>query len=148
MSDSPRASSDASNSDARDPDTFGRRLRAYRDEKRMTLSELASRASLSKGYLSSLESEDQQRRPSAEVMYALAEALGVTMSDLMGRKLLPAASPEIPESLAKFARQARLSEADTKMLATIRFRGEQPRTVDRWRYIYDSIRNSEQMDSH
>ena len=148
MSDTARTPRDAHDIDASTRDTFGGRLRAYRDEKRITLSELASRAGLSKGYVSSLESEDQQRRPSAEVMYALAEALGVTMSDLMGRKLLPAAAPEVPDSLAEFARQARLSEADTKMLASIRFRGEHPRTVDRWRYIYDSIRNSEQMDTH
>jgi transcriptional regulator with XRE-family HTH domain len=126
--------------------TFGQRLRRYRTESGMSLTALAEAAGVSKGYLSSLESDEHQRRPSAEVLYALAQQLGVTMSDLMGRKLLPAASPEIPDSLAAFAEEAKLNEADTAMLASIRFRGEQPRTAERWRYIYDSIRNSTQMD--
>ena len=127
-------------------ETFGDRLRKYRQERGLSLSELASDASVSKGYLSSLENNDHDRRPSAEIMYALASALGVTMSDLMGRKLLPAASPTVPDSLRQFAAEADLSEADLSMLAFIQFRGEQPRTVARWRYIYDSIRNSAQMD--
>jgi transcriptional regulator with XRE-family HTH domain len=126
--------------------TFGQRLRRYRRDRDLSLSELADAANVSKGYLSSLENNDQERRPSAEVMYALAEALGVTMSDLMGRKLLPAAMPSVPESLAQFAEEANLSEADLSMLAFIQFRGEQPRTVARWRFIYESIRNSAQMD--
>jgi len=79
-------------------------------------------------------------------LYALAQALGVTMSDLMGRRLLAAAAPEVPESLAEFAEQAGLNEADIAMLASIQFRGERPRTPERWSFIYHSIRNSIQMD--
>jgi hypothetical protein len=69
------------------------------------------------------------------------------MSDLMGRRLLSAAAPDVPPSLAEFANDAQLNEADIAMLASIQFRGEQPRTPARWRYIYESIRNSKQMDS-
>jgi transcriptional regulator with XRE-family HTH domain len=127
-------------------ETVGHRLRNYRIERGISLTALAQAAGLSKGYLSSLESDEHQRRPSAEVLYALAQQLGVTMSDLMGRKLLSAASPEVPDSLARFAAEAHLNEADIAMLASIRFRGEQPRSPERWRYIYDSIRNSAQMD--
>jgi transcriptional regulator with XRE-family HTH domain len=140
-----RKTMEASQQDSSD-ETLGSRLRQFRDERHMTLSELAAKSGISKGYISSLETGEHERRPSGRVLYSLAEALGVTMSDLMGRKLLPAATPDIPESLLEFSRQAKLSEADTTMLASIRFRGEQPKTVDRWRYIYDSIRNSEQMD--
>lgn len=128
------------------PSAFGSRLREYRDQRGLSLSQLAQETELSKGYLSSLENNHLERRPSAEVLYTLAQALGVTMSDLMGKKLLPAAAPEVPPSLEQFAEQADLNEADIFMLATIKFRGEQPRTVDRWRFIYDSIRNSKQMD--
>jgi transcriptional regulator with XRE-family HTH domain len=130
------------------PETLGERIRLYRQERGMTLSQLAIDAKVSKGYLSSLEHNHNERRPSAEIMYALAEALGVTMSDLMGRKLLPGAVPSaVPESLREFASEADLSEADLAMLASIQFRGEQPRSAARWRYIYESIRNSAQMDS-
>lgn len=133
-------------SDTTASETFGQRLRRLRTEKDLSLTALADATGRSKGYLSSLENDEHERRPSAEVMYALAEQLGVTMSDLMGRKLLSAAAPEVPDSLREFAHAANLNEADVSMLATIRFRGEQPRTADRWRYIYDSIRNSTQMD--
>jgi hypothetical protein len=81
------------------------------------------------------------------VLYTLAKALGVTMSDLLGRQLLPAASPNVPAPLADFAAQEGLNQADISMLASIQFRGEQPRTPERWRYIYQSIRNSIQMDN-
>lgn len=126
--------------------TLGQRLRNYRNDRGLTLTALADSTGLSKGYLSSIENDEHERRPSAEVLYALAQELGVTMLDLMGRKLLTAASSNVPDSLAEFATQASLTEADVAMLASIKFRGEQPRTTARWRYIYDSIRNSTQMD--
>ena len=129
------------------PSEFGARLRKYRGESGLSLSALAERTELSKGYLSSLENNHEPRRPSAEVLYALASALGVTMSDLMGRQLLAAASPSVPTSLAEFAAEEGLNQADIWMLASIQFRGEQPRTPERWRYIYQSIRNSIQMDN-
>jgi transcriptional regulator with XRE-family HTH domain len=129
------------------PSVQGARLRAYREQRRLSLTALADETGLSKGYLSSLESNHHPRRPSAEVLYRLAQVLGVTMSDLMGRRLLPAAAPSnVPESLAEFAAEAQLNEADISMLASIQFRGEQPRNPARWRFIYDSIRNSTQMD--
>lgn len=130
------------------PSEFGARLRKYREESGLSLSALAERTELSKGYLSSLENNHEPRRPSAEVLYKLAKTLGVTMADLMGRQLLPAASsPNVPISLADFAAQEGLNQADISMLASIQFRGEQPRTPERWRYIYQSIRNSIQMDN-
>lgn len=105
---------------------------------------------MSKGYLSTLENNDdtgtQSRRPSAETLYAIAKVLGVTISDLLGRKLLTTPNNEIPESLRQFAREEDLPEADVVMLAAIKFRGEAPRTVDRWRYIYTAIRTSESID--
>jgi transcriptional regulator with XRE-family HTH domain len=132
---------------AETPSAFGTRLRTYREQRGLTLTQLSEETGHSKGYLSSLENNHQERRPSAEVLYTLAQALGVTMSDLMGRKLLPAAQPnDVPESLKTFAEEAELNEADLHMLASIQFRGEQPRTVDRWRFIYNSIRTSRQMD--
>ena len=74
--------------------------------------------------------------------------LGVTMSDLMGRKLLPTVTPQYhPYSLHEFADEEGLPEADLCMLASIQFRGEQPRTKDRWRYIYTAITTSRAIDT-
>ncbi len=42
----------------------------------------------------------------------------------MGRKLLPAATPQVPYSLHEFAGEEELPEADLYILASIQFRGE------------------------
>jgi hypothetical protein len=44
------------------------------------------------------------------------------------------------------AAKHKLPEADINMLASIRFRGEQPKTVERWEYIYSAIRGSRWLD--
>jgi transcriptional regulator with XRE-family HTH domain len=121
-------------------------MRRFREERGLSLNQLAAKAGVSKGYLSSLENEPSARRPSAETLYALANALGVTIADLMGRKLLFETASEVPESLRDFAAELDLPEADVQMLASIQFRGEQPRTKERWRYIYTAIRTSEPLD--
>lgn len=125
---------------------LGARIRRFRQERKLNLSQLAEQADVSKGYLSALENDPEARRPSAQTLYALAKVLGVTMSDLMGRKVLPAAAIEIPDSLREFAKEEKLPAADVRMLASIRFRGEQPRTKERWRYIYTAISTSTAID--
>jgi len=124
----------------------GERIRRYRQERNLSLTHLAEKANVSKGYLSALENNPVSRRPSAETLYGIAKALGVTMSDLLGRKLLSAPSTQIPEGLREFAEQENLPEADVRMLSAIQFRGEPPRTKERWQYIYTAIRTSESMD--
>jgi transcriptional regulator with XRE-family HTH domain len=126
--------------------SVGGRIRRYRQDRRLSLSQLAEQAGVSKGYLSTLENDPHARRPSAETLYAIAKALGVTMSDLLGRKLLPAAATEVSTSLREFAEDEGLPEADVRMLSAIQFRGDPPRTKERWRYIYTAIRTSEAID--
>ncbi len=64
----------------------------------------------------------------------------------MGRALLAAPAGDIPDSLREFAEEAGLPEADVQMLASIQFRGEQPRTKERWRYIHTAISTSAAID--
>jgi transcriptional regulator with XRE-family HTH domain len=129
-------------------ETVGARIKRFREEKGLTASELAAKAKIAKSYLSTLENGDaHSRRPSGETMYRLAEALGVAMSDLLGRPILRAAGSERPESLIRFAQQNDLPERDVEMLASIQFRGDQPQTAKRWEFIYEAIRNSKRMDS-
>lgn len=125
---------------------IGARIRRYRDDAGLTLSALATKANVSKGYLHRLESDTGDVRPSGKTLYALAEALGVTMSDLLGRRLLAPAQPEVPTTLREFADEEGLPEADVLMLASIEFRGEAPRTKERWRYIYNAIETSRGLD--
>lgn len=128
-------------------DTVGRRIRKFRDDKGLTLTELAQRANVSKGYLSTLETSQTKSRPSGATLYAVAEALGVTMSDLLGRRLLTEPATDTPDSLLQFAEEDGLTESDVRMLAAIRFRGGPPQTVSRWRYIYQAIMTSENLDN-
>ncbi|OYN76235.1 helix-turn-helix domain-containing protein [Mycolicibacterium sphagni] len=145
----PRDSGDGSES----PDVtgLGGRIRRFRQEKGMSLSQLAEQAEVSKGYLSTLENTDSAgqsaRRPSAKTLYAIAQTLGVTMSDLLGRRLLiEVPDGPAPEGLQEFVAKHRLPAADMQMLRTIKFRGEAPKTAERWEYIYNAIRFSEAID--
>ena len=125
---------------------IGERIRRFRDDSGLTLSALAVKAGVSKGYLHRLESDIVDVRPSGKTLYALAEALGVTMSDLLGRRLLAPAQADVPRVLREFADDEGLPEADVVMLASIEFRGEAPRTKERWRYIYNAIETSRGLD--
>lgn len=128
-------------------DGLGERLRRYRADKRVSQAELARQADVSPAYLSELES-GAGRRPSGRVLLALAEALGVSIGELLGREVRPASKADapLPPGLPEFAEAQGLPEADVRMLASIRFRGEPPRTAKRWQVIYDSIRSSQIFD--
>lgn len=129
-----------------DFDGIGGRIRRFREDAGLSLSALATKAAVSKGYLHRLEADSTDARPSGKTLYALAEALGVTMSDLLGRKLLAPARADVPEALQEFAEDHDLPEADVLMLASIEFRGEPPRTKQRWEYIYNAIETSRGLD--
>jgi transcriptional regulator with XRE-family HTH domain len=75
--------------------TLARRLRTHRMHQHMTASALAQTVGISKAMLSKIESAE--RMPSVPVLLALAEGLGIGLSDLFGG---PAASME-PEFVAR-----------------------------------------------
>lgn len=74
---------------------FGSRLRRLRQEKKLTMEQLAEMVGVSKSYIWALENKPAQRT-SANVMKALAKALGITLEDLMGEPL-PEAPDQQPE---------------------------------------------------
>lgn len=123
---------------------IGLNIRRFREEANLSLSELAERAGVSKGYLSALENEDAEtrRRPSGQSLYKIAEALGVTIADLLGEHTHLDEPVDVPGSLREFAEQEGLPESDVMMLARIEFRGEQPKTVDAWGFLYRAIKYS------
>ena len=123
-----------------------KQIRKYRAEAGLSQAALAKKASLSKAYVSELEA-GMGRRPSGDVLLRIADALGVTIADLMGRPLGPSTrTPVIPKALAEFASERKLPEGDVMMLAGIHWRGKPPKTKERWAYIYDAIRMSASMD--
>lgn len=129
----------------REEETIGWRIRRFRTETRLTLTELAEKAGVSKSYLSELES-GTDGRPSADTLYKIADVLGVAMSDILGRPILVRSQTARPPGLVEFALEANLPETDVVMLESIQFRGELPTTKERWRFIYEAIRNSRGID--
>lgn len=120
--------------------SLGQRVRQRREEKGLSLSALARVSKVSKGYLSQIEN-DAAPRPSGDTLFKMANSLGTTVADLLGREIEPAAR-DISPALMQFAQEASLPEADIHMLAAIRYRGEQPHSVADWRYLYESIRRT------
>jgi transcriptional regulator with XRE-family HTH domain len=120
----------------------GQEIKRLREESGMSLSELAARSGVSKGYLWKLERGDAEVRPSAKTLYKIARALGTSMSALMGKAVLVDGPVEIPKSLRKFAKEANLRERDETMLAQVNFRGRQPEKPEDWALIWHAIRRS------
>lgn len=127
------------------PERLGDLIRRFRSERGLSTSALAERAGLSKSYLSLLEADPEgTRRPSIQTLQRIAAALGVLLSDLTGSR--PPATSETTPELLSFATSAGLPASDVDMLASIRFRGQAPQSEERWRYIYNAIRSSENLD--
>jgi len=122
---------------------LGERIRQRREEKGISAAELARRANISKGYLSTIESSDEASapRPSADVLFRIASALGTSAADLLGREVRRA-KRRIPASLQEFLKERDLPEEDVAMLAGIQFRGAQPASAADWAFLYESIKRS------
>ena len=130
-----------------DATAIGRRIRKFREEKGINAAQLARDAGISRSYLSELENgTGNHRRPSATVLYTIGKALGVSMSDLLGRPMILKPSTKPPAALLKLAEEDKLNQSNVDMLASIKFRGDAPKSVERWRFIYQAIRNSSGMD--
>jgi transcriptional regulator with XRE-family HTH domain len=121
---------------------LGDRIKLRREEKKMTAAQLAREAGISKGYLSDLEASDADKaRPSADVLFRIATALGTSVADLLEREVLPTRR-EVAPSLRAFADARGLPDEDIEMLANIRFRGAQPSDEIGWQFLYESIKRS------
>lgn len=133
---------------AEDATRIGPRLRAERTRAGLSHARLAQLTGLSKTYLVRLET-DPTSNPSLEVMHRIADALDITVADLIAvpRVQFETDDAPIPPSLRAFADQAKLSQRELRTLASIRWRkSEEPQTEERWRFILDSLRASRQLD--
>jgi len=130
------------------PRDIGRRVREEREKAGLSLAQLAAASGLTKAYLVRLE--NQTGNPSIEVVVQIAEALDLTAADLLGGPVIRFVGDDsdVPPSLRAFADEASLSSSDVKMLASIRWRDQDPpRTSERWRYVYRSLMMSRQIDA-
>jgi transcriptional regulator with XRE-family HTH domain len=127
--------------------SVGARVRRERGKARLSLARLASAAGLSKAYL--VKIENGATNPSLGVLGQIADALDITVADLVGGPRVQAEPGEFEPSpsLLAFADEVGLTPTALNTLASIRWRtGDEPRTPERWRYIYDSLRLSRSID--
>lgn len=124
--------------------SLAKRIRSLRSQAGLSLEELATKASLSKTYLWELEKDEAGvKKPSADVLLRLANALSTTIAELMSLPTVRAQAAEVqlPPGLVELSKRMQaqgtaLSEADLRDLAMMRFRGGQPRTPEEWMQVY------------
>lgn len=124
--------------------SVGKRIRDARKAAGMTLDELAAKAEISKTYLWELEKDEAgEKKPSADILLKIANALSTTIGQLLGLPTVKADTREIelPSTLLQLRERleklgTNLTESELKELALIRFRGGQPKTVDEWHQLY------------
>ena len=126
-----------------DDQTTGSRIKKRREEIGMSLNQLAEKSHVAKGYLWDLENTTtKDSRPSAETLFKVAEALGTSAADLLGKRVSAPQDPDVPPSLREFAAEKNLTESDVRMLAAVQYRGDRPDTKEDWEFIYESIRRT------
>jgi transcriptional regulator with XRE-family HTH domain len=134
---------------ANDVRRVGEQVRREREKAGKSLARLADEAGLSKAYL--LKVETGSTNPSLGVLSQIADALQVTIADLVGGPTVrfDVDEVDVSPSLRAFADEAKLTSAEIRTLASIRWRrGEEPRTSERWRYIFHSLQLSRSMERH
>lgn len=138
-----------------DGSEIGRRIEAARKEAGLTLPEMADRASVSKGYLWTLETHWRNRadenspNPGLDVLARIAAVLGFTVADLLreDQTMVSRAADEtskLPPGLSEFldmrARQGEAVPNDLiPALRTLKLRGRKPRAVEEWAEIYRAV---------
>lgn len=121
---------------------LGQRIRKFREEAGMTLTELAEKAGVTKGYISQIESGGI-KKVAASHLFDIAEALGTSIGYLLGRQVVfqSKADMETPPELREFQQKYDVPPEDVRMLESIEFRGERPKSVDGWKFIYEAIKH-------
>ena len=128
---------------------IGKNVKKYRELRDYTLPDLAVRAGVSKAFLWEIETGNS-KRPGAELLYKIAEALGVTIAHLMGkgatgddaREMI---EPEINDGLRAFINERkRLGQAlepeEIQSLSFVQLKGGRPQSKEQWSVVYGMLR--------
>ncbi len=119
-------------------------LRKLRSDKDLSLEEVAKRAGISKTYLWELERDtDKTKKPSADVLMRIADALSTTLVELLSLPTVqsPSGPVQIPPALKKLQDQMQamktpLTDEELHDLTMMKFRGGQPETAREWHQLY------------
>ena len=101
--------------------SLGDRIKLRRQTLKWTLDQLATKAKVSKGFLSDLEN-GKRKSASGEYLNSLSKALGVSLDYLISGSAPPPTGEQlnIPASLVAFAKQEHLTFSQTEMLLQLR----------------------------
>jgi transcriptional regulator with XRE-family HTH domain len=124
--------------------TIGERIKRLMDAQEMTLSELSRRSRVAKGYLWELIQASgavaARMKPSGETVYAIGNALGASVGDLLGKTIPTPALPSTwPPGLREYVERAKVPPEEARMLAGISVRGRTPTTPDDWKQLHRII---------
>lgn len=128
----------------------GERIRTLRTEKNMSLPALAERAQLSKGLISKLENSEDSN-PSLATLYKIAEALGVTLGDILETeqaqltRFIPDEQPEWQKELISYLKsQGKEPDPDilNAMYVLRNRKAAKVTDIEGWKFLYLSIENS------
>ena len=126
---------------------LGQKIRQLREEKELSLNKLAEKAGISKAYLSQLEN-DLSKQPSAEILRKIASVFSMTIADLLDQPVRVFAEDfedeDIPDVLREFINKRGealdIQREDVRTLMNIQYRGNQPKTIEDWEHILQTIR--------
>ncbi len=127
----------------------GSRVRSLRLLRGLTLPQLAEKGGVSVGLLSQLENaDDESANPNLQTLRRIANALEVTVADLLGTPVVKARN-YIPEKLdaglSAFLTRARkrgdtLDEDVLQGCYGMQERDGAPKTADDWEFLYKTIK--------
>ncbi len=119
------------------PQELGHRVSKKRRDLELSQEVLAERAGISRNYLSIIERGDANNI-SMDVLNRVAAALETTSTELLGKK--GQGDILIPPTLREFGVKEGLSFEVVDRLARIPRRGQEPKTVEGWRKLYQVIK--------
>lgn len=120
-----------------DTNELGQQVRALRMRLGLSQDSLADKAQISRNYVSIIE-RGEAKNVSMGILERLSTALGCTLAQLTGADEQP--DSLIPSALRECARQHDLSFAVVDKLARVPRRGQQPKTAEEWKKLYDLIK--------
>ena len=126
---------------------LGENVRFRRQGKGWTLNDLAEKSGISKAYISDLEN-GAAGKPNIQYVFAIANALGVTLDELLDDAAPKRAdsskkkrtAEELPPGLKELQMDMNLSESEVEMLAQVNFRGNRPKDKEGWRFLLEAIK--------
>jgi len=124
---------------------LGQTIRSLRLGREWSLAQLGEKSGVTKAYLSDLENGNAGK-PNIQYVFLVANALGVTIDELLGSSKPRAHRKEsrkpsdLPPGLLELQEELGLRDEEVDMLAQVNYRGHRPRDKEGWRFLLEALR--------